>query len=163
MSVTTTIKIEAENRQQLGEILSAIGRVLSGVESPTASISVTEDEDLDAVAQWYETHGTEFLARLTPNARRALEIIIESESEYVSFADVSASIDKRGTALAGTLASIGVATKSLNAPGPPFERDAKRKVYRMTPSVRRVLRTLASSPPDGREAERTPPYMVAGW
>jgi hypothetical protein len=162
MSVTTTIKIEAESRQQLGEILSAIGEVLSRLDSPSASISVTHGDDLDALAQWYEDRGTEFLARLTPNARRALEMIVDSDTEYVSFGDVSASIDKRGTALAGTLASIGVATKSLNAPAPPFERDSKRKVYRMSPSVRAVLRVLMAGPAE-RNLEPTPPYVVAGW
>jgi hypothetical protein len=142
VSVTTTITIEAEDRHQLGEILSAIGGVLANVTSPSVSFSMGEPETSDPLTSWYAAHGREFLARLTDNARRALAVIVSSSSDFVPFGEVSAAIDKRGTALAGTLASIGIATKSLNAPGAPFERDTKRKTYWMSEPLRAVFSEL---------------------
>jgi hypothetical protein len=162
MSVTTTITIEAEDRQQLGEILSAIGGVLANVTSPSISFSMSQPEAVDPLASWYAAHGSEFLARLTDNARRALAVIVSSSNDYVPFGEVSAAIDKRGTALAGTLASIGIATKSLNAPGAPFVRDTKRKIYRMSEPLRTIFRELLD---DGvvPVTEEPVSYAHEGW
>jgi hypothetical protein len=161
MPVTATITIEAEDREQLGEIFSAIGSVLSGARSRAVLLPPSGRTPDDPVVEWYRTHGRDFLARLTDNARSALGIIVSSDDDHVPFATVSDAIGKRGTALAGTLASVGVATKSMSAPEPPFERDAKRKTYRMNAALREVFRELMATPPSAPN-KALPSITVAG-
>jgi hypothetical protein len=165
MGVTATITIEAEDREQLGEIFSAIGSVLSGLRSPSPSPSLAPSVAPDPTVEWYRVHGEEFLGRLTVNAHSALQLIAMSNADGVPFSTVSDAIGKRGTALAGTLASIGVATKSMDAPEPPFERDVKRKIYRMSPALREVFAGLLSppSPRGGRVAAPSPLTAETGW
>lgn len=148
MSVTATITIEAEDQEHLGAILSAIGAAL-GQRPGRDDARVPDVRRLpaDELTSWYRLNGARFVAKLQPNARKALRLIATFPDETVPVAVVASGIGKQGTALAGSLASIGAATRALEAPGPPFERDAKRKQYRMSPSLRAVFSDLLSDEP----------------
>jgi subtilisin family serine protease len=145
VGVTATITIEADDQEHLGEILSAIGRALKGTTDEKESPMVPEAERLlpsDQVSEWYRVNGRRFVARLTENAAMALWFIAGYADENVPVAAVASAVGKHGTALAGTLASIGAATRALDAPAPPFERDPKRRRYRMSPGLREVFAEL---------------------
>jgi hypothetical protein len=144
--VTATVSFTADDSAELGRIFSAIGEALGALEAEKVVTPVPAGTSPQADARsavdpgdWYLEHGPQFVARLRPNALRALRIVVE-EGPTVPFQRVRDELDLKGPALAGTLASVGAAVSALGAPEAPFRADHKRQVYTIDPSVQSALR-----------------------
>lgn len=142
--VTATVTFSAEDSAELGLILAAVGAALQEVGRDAATgvgIPVAPDSPAarDSASDWYATNGAKFAARLKPNARQALLLIV-SEGPIVPFDQIRQKLRMRGPKLAGTLASVGAAVSALGAPEPPFRADHKRQVYTIEPALQMALR-----------------------
>ena len=158
MSLTAqlSISLEADDAAELGRVLQAIGAALASPGQPPSEMAVSTEADVPVpaptAAEWYAASGSAFLARLQPAARRALEVIVENGPQ-VDFSLVQDALDRRGPALAGSLASIGAAWKALHAPEPPFRADHHHHRYVMDSAVRDALAAVLaeSRPATGQE------------
>lgn len=144
--MSVTFIISAANAVELGRVFTAIGAALAQVDVPSAVGSAPSDLGVD----WYRARGTEFCERLQPTALAALRYIVQN-GPTVPAEELRQITGKRGSALAGSLKSIGAAVSALGAPRAPFEVDHKRKVYRIDPEIQDALLT-ALSPNDPRRA-----------
>lgn len=143
--VTATVTFSAEDSTELGLILAAVGAALQAVgrDAATAGVGIPIALDSPAApgsaADWYAANGAKFAARLKPNARQALLLIV-SEGPIVPFDQIRQALGMHGPKLAGTLASVGAAVRALGAPEAPFRADHKRQVYTIEPAVQSALR-----------------------
>ncbi len=147
--VSATVTFNADDPADLGTMLIAFGETLRAVGGGAPEGSADTDAVLPSLtgtlpasaALWYRLHGREFIGRLRENARKALAVIVR-EGPTVPFERVRQELDMKGSALAGSLASIGAAVKSLGAPAPPFRPDHKRQFYTIDPDVQEALREV---------------------
>lgn len=147
--VSATITFSADDPADLGKLFIAFGEALAvggsavgaSVEPSAADGSPTGNEILSAGA-WYRQHGRQFVDRLRPNARLALEVIVR-EGPTVPIERVREELGgMKGPKFAGSLASIGAAVTGLGAPAVPFHADHKRQVYTIEPDVQDALRDV---------------------
>ncbi len=156
---SATFTIGADTPQELARLLRRIADALDGGEADGGAsrdpVSPGRNQDdpggsserdwtspswkVDrSVISWYRHGAPSFLARLTPEAFRAVSFVA-AHAPRVPVADLAREIEKKpGPQLAGTLASIGYAWKALGAPQAPFRR--VRTHYEMDPDLAAVLR-----------------------
>ncbi len=154
MPLKVSFTIEADDEPQLGRIMAAFGLALQAkggepLEAAEPLLAAPADTSASINSgDWYRTNGRTFLAGLSPSSWEALAVIVR-EAPDVPMARLREATGRHGTALAGTLGSIGAACKRLAAPR-PFTADHKRGFYHIDPAVAEALLPLLGEGPASR-------------
>jgi hypothetical protein len=129
--ITATLTITAEDAAELGRLFAAIGAAIGEAVSETAPRPAEPDSSHKNSGAWTPEVAGLVLRSVQPKAHQALAFVA-LHGPVVPMDDLASELGRKGSKLAGSLASIGAAVRRLKAPGPPFVADYQRRTYTMS-------------------------------